>query len=317
LGAAAAVGLVQNLLYLKHYDLVHAFIQSARLEKQYATRIQIEVLNFFGREFRKLAHHPLWSFIIVAGAAAILLTARRGIRAKDPRILFFPAVALCGVGLFLTVAFFFHSVEERHFVWLGAPACACAAYWIDWLSTERWSGWKIPIRVSVGFIAAFFFFQSYAVSVETFKISTITSWFEAHSILRRNTQTFWWQINDGREETTSVMVPTNIHTEGHYPPELWYMDNPAYVINWISVVLRRNLGYKYLLTSGIDTHASVGENERLLADVKPMMSWPHPYSSFRHRFFYNPEKKYSIRLYDLDEVLSAKNPALSSAKKGG
>jgi len=55
-------------------------------------------------------------------------------------------------------------------------------------------------------------------------------------------------------------------------------------------------------------HDFVGQDERLLKYVRPMMSWPHPESVFKHRAeYYMRGCSYEIRLYDLKDVFSRRN----------
>jgi len=302
-GIALGYFVLNQWLLAKGYNYWERFLAMRGTEQFYATHGRNHMLVFLGGEFRRIvALGPAIILFVLVSIGACATSAFAAIKERFKELRFFFVVWGGGALFFTVVAFFLHTVEERHYVWLGGLVAVCLAFIAREIARSPRSVLKGLGAIAMGAFAVFFLVQDAAASQEVFKMKTITQWLEENGIARHQVLTMWWQIDDGRDNLPSNRIPVNRMTDGKYPASLWYLDNPRFYVNWKQTLFGYRSGFRFLMTSGIETHVRTATDEKVLQSFKPLMSWAHPYSAFRHRFFYEPDTNYRIEIYDLKEI---------------
>ncbi len=242
-----------------------------------------------------------WLFVLLA---VIFFMVVFFLKIKDNAFGFFLILYLTAALLFCLPAFLGkYWVFERHFIWFISFYClgtgAAVAYFM------RSFGMKVRAACILIFLAwaGVCAFKSYEIMRETFQITPMIQWLKERGIPKEQVLTFW-----------KLREPTDIKGTSYIPA---YLEKKNYVLSSAGPKLRILWPYvykgylagrcRYLITSGIDDQRFlVGEGEPLLVAIRPLVSWPHPYSQFSHRSFYRPGTTVEIKLYDLKDVFSQK-----------
>ncbi|MEI8175716.1 MAG: glycosyltransferase family 39 protein [Candidatus Omnitrophota bacterium] len=290
------------------YEYTRQMLTCRTTELHYAQWVR--EVPFFLRDLGKgVTGSWQWVFIslIVTGAVSYgIVTAWFG---KERSLRWFFLIFIVGGALFIGLAYAgCHSIKERHFVWFSSFFSIAATGAVAALFTRTSRGGKAVLGCCAAVFIGVLFFESYQITVETFKITEMRSWLERNHISRQEVITSWWTINFLGDTEVTSLVPGHFVTEGAIrDPSLWYRNDPRFKIDWASVGKAYEIGVcRYLLTSGTSARFTLGEGEELLQRVHPLMVWPHPYCAFRRRPFYVPGKIF-IKLYDLRDVFSSEN----------
>lgn len=251
----------------------------------------------------------LAAFLINIGSAlCALFTIFSAFRKKDKKsLVFLMSYLLAAAILIILASEGRHSLKERHFPWMASFFAFSIAFTFSFFRKHP----KRSIRIATGIAAAVFFIsllsESYQIGTQTFKIDSIAQWLSKNGISKRLVTTSWWQLNTITDTENVSLIPLYIETKGKIPKELWFLDSPRIIIAWelLSRAYQQHL-LRYLITSGLASRIEIGSNELLLKNITPLMSWPHPYSSFNRRPYYIGGS-YRICLYDLKTVFSQAN----------
>ncbi|MBF0254257.1 MAG: hypothetical protein HQL11_03945, partial [Candidatus Omnitrophica bacterium] len=255
-----------------------------------------------------------WSSALLSGISVIAVAAMtaRALPGKNARALFALTAFMVPALVFLAAAAIgAHTVFTRHFVWTGGLCAWSIAGALLWL-TERKPSAVLMARIALALLAAVLLAESIQVTRETFSIEDVRGWFRAHRIDNRQVLTSWWQVNSRKDPGPTSFVPGGfVAIESGDRSQRNFGEGPAYKtfrIFWPEVLKRYRAGeVRYLLTSGIDLRASLGLAEAPLTRALPLMSWPHPYAVYKHRYqFLLPDK--TINLYDLKEIFTINTP---------
>ncbi len=237
--------------------------------------------------------------------SALAVTVVLALRRRDVRMTFFIVLACAAVSVFMLMTMLqFHEVRDRHFVWLCPLLSLCLAYTVRQVRERK----QAVIR-SVGAACGLLFvgtsvFYSYRVTEETFKTVHIQKWLADNHIRKAEVVTCLHLVAPGDREVVSLppVRESPSSTTAHQKFEIiWPLVWRAYTMGSV----------KYIIPSGMSSNVNLADGDRMLAHVKPVHSWVHPYSSFKYRFFDNRQKKGDpikwINVYRLDDVFSAGN----------
>lgn len=282
-----------------------SFGSSAAEYCQFVPKTAVFLRGLLARLTQSVGSFSYSSATFVACACALW----QGIRKRDRGLLFFSVMGIVGAAVIITASLLkLHPIEERHFVWMSSFFAVALAYCYSWF-LARSSGWKrIVIRVAVVALAGLLVASSYQITVETFKITGMLRWLDQHKIRNNRMLSSWWLLNYEGDRGSVILIPGFFATAGKIKSqEIWYLDSPRFMIAWELVRKGYQAGIcDYLMTSGIGERFYLGNDEPLLKNVKPIMSWLHPYCAFSHRPFYTGGRVY-INLYRLSDVFSEEN----------
>lgn len=259
------------------------------------------------------------SLIIAAvSAIALIFGFLIAFRKKKLNILLFSVPYISGTSLFILLASLqYHSIKERHFVWLVSLFSLLAAF----LAIRLWERFQGKVKIIIGAFYIFFlgllFLESYQVTVETYKNTEIISWLENNNIMKKEVLTYW-NLFTPKDKGKFNISPIPIYFEDRKLTNdpLWFIRDAKFRIYWPMIILAYQLGKcKYIITSGISSKFTLGEDEPFLQDVTPLKSWLHPYSRLKHRVYYVKGQPHYIKVYSLAHVFVDTNSAFYLMKE--
>lgn len=212
-----------------------------------------------------------------------------------------------GLGIFfLTAIMGIHKFRFRHFIWI----CPFLSLFIASTVTHFISGKDKIKRLVVVFLCTIFLitslWESYMVTVETFKMDAIKAWIKSQGIKKTEILTFLHLYSPG-DADGATFPPINstypaIH-EDFRPYLVWGPLRAAYHLK----------KFKYIIPTGLHPHNYLAD-DIMFKHVKPLISWEHPHSKFKYRGFGKKLRKDSgtrpsdfISVYSLDDVFSKEN----------
>lgn len=213
-----------------------------------------------------------------------------------------------GVGIFLLMSSIgIHETQYRHFIWVTIPLSFSLGYTIYHIYISSKNTIKYFIIISFIIFVSSATIESYLVSEETFRLSSINLWLKENNIPKEKILT-----------TTPFVIMFASLDNQHIPSSLPLKDQPhwfslypkKHTIIWELVYLMYKKGKaEYIIPSGIGSLAYIGEDDRWLEKVKPIKQWLHPYSLFKHRIFNEafPYTQTYIKIYKLSDVFPKKN----------
>jgi len=272
-----------------------------------ATRITSNnLLNFF-LTLKGVIFSSGWAvFRAVFVFSALSFSAILAFRNKNYNLIFFFISAVSGVLIFLAMTVLkVHEIRDRHFVWLCPVLSLSIAYFIVSLKDSR-NNYLIRAGMILG--AAVFLatsvFESYMVTVETYNTVYIRKWL-AQNQIRKSQVLTCLHLHSEEDEEDVALPPVRKHPS-------WAITAQKYQIIW-PLVYRAYLAgmFSYIIPSGMSSNVTLGNDDPVLANVKPVKSWVHPYSGFKYRFFDFKTVKGSspqmINVYRLADVFSEGN----------
>ncbi len=181
-----------------------------------------------------------------------------------------------------------HTVYDRHYVSVLPALCVLIAICVEHLLI-RWR----PAYVYTGLVVIAWFssVSAYRVVASPFTITPITSYLREHGIEKAHVTTSLdlWEPGDTKPRDTD-------------PGTVFQNPSGAPAINWKQIVLLyRDDGVRYLLTSGIGSRSQLGDGDPVLAreGVRPLHTWTHPYRMMGS----SDQRLQDFSLYDLSEVI--------------
>ncbi len=321
-----ASGFIAGYLFLEAvlFNVGHGYLYSRQIFGFGQNEVKFSssrngALLFLGEIASGVTRSSSQMLIFAVIASSLIFTLAYAFKKKEAgglRNFLFPALA--AVSIFIIAASFrLHAIRNRHFIWLGYCFALAVSFTAVYFLRHgsRGSRW-VAAAVTVLFVGTCVF-ESYQITVETFKIGEIRSWLKDNHIPLDKVATSWWYINVLGDKDIASEIPGIFVSRPGVDPDFWFMDpGTRFMIAWpLLFRVYTNGRIKYILTSGISSKIAIGENEEALRYVKPVKVWLHPYSRFWRRPLGGPGANY-IRLYDLDDVFSPANLAyLAGAEK--
>ncbi|OQX81026.1 MAG: hypothetical protein B6D56_03655 [Candidatus Omnitrophica bacterium 4484_70.1] len=262
--------------------------------------------SFFITLFKTMVASPTdlfrSTFVISAVLFSIFYLFKK--KEKENLLLYFIILTISGVGIFIIMAGLdLHKVRYRHFIWLSPTFSLCIAYFIKTNLQSSNMIRKIIIILATVIFVFTSFFESYMVTEETFKMDKIKKWLKDNNIKKNEILTFLHLYSPG--DKVGCSLPP-VGKAPSYTPS-----NEKYLIIWPLVYRAYTLGLcKYIIPSGIGAHAHLEEDDVILKNVRPLVSWPHPYYKFKYRFFGSKVREPTplfINFYRLKDVFSKEN----------
>jgi hypothetical protein len=245
--------------------------------------------------------------------SALAVTAVLAFRRRDVRVMFLIILACAAVSIFMCMTMLrFHEIRDRHFIWLCPLLSVCLAYTVLQMRKKKQAAVRSVVAACGLFFLGTSVFYSYRVTEETFKTVHIQKWLADNHIRKSEVVTCLHLAAPGDREVVSL-PPVKEHPS-------WTITNQKFQIIWPLIWRAYNMGtIKYIIPSGVSSNANLADGDPMLAHVKPVQSWIHPYSAFKYRFFDNRPKKGDpirwINVYRLNDVFSAGNLYTITSKR--
>ncbi len=183
-----------------------------------------------------------------------------------------------------------HTLFLRHYIYLVPFFSICAGYFLCQLAN------RVGTKLIAVFLLCFLSIsvaKSYDFTKETFKIEPIEGWLSKNNI--RKVEVLTW-LDLSHKWDYGVSYGTGI--PGKFAGEV-------FLIDWKEVVRKYQTShYRYLMTSGIRLHYTVGWNDKVLEQLTPLQQWRHP---FRH--LPNPDNRIQdFSIYRIEDILNHFSP---------